>query len=73
MLQDPNREDDKLGFTPLHYAVRAGADYLVATLVKNGADADRPDKFGATALQGGQWTQCFNLTLRHEPRSKFLI
>jgi ankyrin repeat protein len=37
-------------WTPLHFAVKAGADTVVAMLVANGADVNAQDDYGNTAL-----------------------
>ena len=43
--------DDKLGYSPLHYAAKSGSTKLCELLLKNGAKIDFKDKNGHTPLR----------------------
>jgi uncharacterized protein len=41
---------DRLGFTPLHLAAQEGSKEAARILLDHGAEIDRPNSFGNTAL-----------------------
>jgi len=49
---DVNAPDPALGVTPLSYAALFGRDEVVAMLLQKGADANRANRDGGTALHG---------------------